>query len=261
MNLDFLSQLSETHLGAGGIGLLVFGVVFGLIKGVFRILLGIVGLAAAAVAFWFAFRHGDTIASKFVEEPDAWMPLGIAGGAASAAYLAVRHGVGLILTPILGTVDSIKNKKLIAGTLGLGLGGAGLYGGGSASHQVDAMQFLNEQRQGVEENWVSKVLAKSQESWFGQFQQSTDPSNTGYRCDLVKLLSLAKFDSSAANSAEVQSILSRPEIAQMMSDPKIKQALSNGDFQELFRSERITNFLQDRDNKELLKKLDWRKIL
>lgn len=261
MDLSFLGNLTETQLGAGGIGLLIFSIVFGIIKGVVRIALGMAGLVAGAVAFWFAFRHGDSIATKFVAEPSSWMPLGIAGGAASATYLAVRHGVGLILKPVIGSVDGFKNKKVLAGVLGLGLGGAGLYGGGSASHQVDAMSFLKEQRNGEEVSWMNKILAKTQESWFGEFQQNTDPSATGYKCDLVKLLSIAKFKGDGSNNQAVKSALNEPEVQGLLKDSDVSQALESGDFQTLFRNEKLSQFLNNKSNKALLQGIDWRSVL
>ena len=261
MDLSFLGNLTETQLGAGGVGLLIFSIVFGIIKGVMRIALGMAGLVAGAVAFWFAFRHGDSIASKFVAEPSAMMPFGIAGGAALTTYLAVRHGVGLLLKPVIGTIDGFKNKKVLAGFLGLGIGGAGLYGGGSASHQVDAMSFLKEQRNGEEVSWLNKVLAKTQESWFGELQQNTDPTATGYKCDLVKLLSIAKFKGDGSTNETVKSAIREPDIQALLRDSDISQSLESGDFHALFRNEKLSHFLDDKGNKALLQGIDWRSIL
>lgn len=261
LNLDFLSNVSESQLGIAGVGILIFSIIFGIIKGVIRIILGLAGLVAGAVAFWFTFQHGDSLASNFVEDPEPWMPLGIAGGAASAAYLAVRHGVGLVMAPIIGSVDALKNKKLLAGFMGLGLGGAGLYGGGSAAHQVDAMSFLDEQRKGEEVGWVSNVLTKAQETWFGKVQQKTDPTETGFKCDLVKLLSLAKFQGDGANSSEIRSALSNSDLQSLLSDRQISSALEEGDFQTLLRNDKLDQFLKDPRNRDLLLRLDWRQVM
>ncbi len=259
--MDIFSQISETQLGIGGGVILLFSVVFGVIKGVIRILLGLAGLAAGAVAFWFTFRHGEPVLTRFVEEPEAWMPFGIAGGAAMSAYLAVRHGLGLLCAPIIGSVDALKNKKLLSGILGLGLGSAGLYGGGSASHQLDAMSFLNEQRRGEEVSWLNQILAKTQESWFGNFQQNTDPSMTGYKCDLVKLLSMAKFQNIDVQTEELEAILHNVDIQSLLQDSEIRKALDQGSFQELFHHHELSAFLHDPKNRALLDSLDWRTIL
>lgn len=258
--MDFFSSLTESQIGGAGVAVLVISVLLGVLKGVIRIILGLAGLAAAAAAFWFVFRNGEGFIGKFVAEPEAWMPLGAASGAASGAYLAVRHGVGVILKPLIGSVDALKNKKVLAGLMGLGLGGAGLYGGGSASHQVDAMSFLKERRRGEEVGWVSQVLSKAQESWFGNFQQNTDPSMTGYRCDLVKMLSLVKFDQGRARGQEVQSLVNTPGFRRLLYDPEISQALEAGDFQTLFRNEKLTYFLQTDGGKELLRRVDWSRV-
>lgn len=261
LNLDFLSNISESQLGVGGIAVLVLSMILGVIKGVIRIILGLAGLAAAAVAGWFSFQHGDSIANAFVEQPEPWMPIGIAGGAAASAYLAVRHGAGLVLSPIIGSVDALKKKKGLAAMLGLGMGGAGLYGGGTVAHQVDARTFLDDQRKGESVSWVTKVLSKTEGTWFGTFQEKTDPTQTGFKCDLVKVLSLAKFSKENVASPEAQSLINSPEVQHLLNNKNVANALEGGDFQSLFSNDELSHFLTDPENRELLQQLDWKDIV
>ncbi len=262
MNLgDFVSQLSEGQLGLAGGGVLVLFIVLGVIKGVIRVVLGITGFIAAAIAFWFSFKHGDSLISNFTESPEPWMPLGIAGTAAAAAYTAVRHGVGIVLLPMLGSLEKIKHAKLVSGVAGLGLGGFGLYSGGSASHQFNAMNFLNDKVEHRESGWVSTLLNKTQGSWFGELQQITDPTKTAYRCDLIKGLTVyTTGQAQGEKKTALAPLLAQHEFLRLASSPKIAQNISQGDFTKLFNDPQVKNFLSKKEHREILRDIDWQKL-
>ena len=262
MNLsDIISGLSEGHITAGG-GLVIVGfIILGVFRGIMRVALGIAGFIAAAVAFWLCFRHGDSILSNFTDNPEPWMPLGLAGGGAVAAYTVIRHGAGLILTPLIGSIDELKKHRVLSGIAGLGLGGLGLYSGGNASHQFDAMNFLNNVQEKQESGWIGTLLSKTQESWFGNFQQKTDPTKTAYRCDLIKALSMytsgqtQKFDQET-----LKPLLANQDFLKLAASPEIAQDLGATDFQSLFAHEGLKSFIQNDKNRELLQGIDWRKL-
>jgi len=256
-----ISQLSEGQIGAGGITILILFIILGVVKGIIRIILGFAGLIVAGIAFWFTFQNGGSIISKVTDNPEPWMPLGLAGGAAVGAYTIARHGIGLIFKPMLGSIDELKKHRIMSGVAGLGLGGLGLFTGGSASHQFDTISLLNNVKEEKESGWINNLLNKTQESWFGDFQQKADPFKTAYRCDLIKALTLYTTGQSQIYKKEyLETLLSNQGFQQLASKPEIAQLISSGDFQELFRNPQIKAFISDPDNLKVLQEIDWKQL-
>jgi len=255
---NLISQLTENQISIGGVSVLVIFIVLGVIKGIMRVILGFAGLVAAAVAFWFTFRHGDSVLTNLTDNPEPWMPLGLAGGAAVGAYTVARHGIGLIFKPMLGSIDNLNKRRVLSGIAGLGLGGAGLYSGGSASHQFDAMNFLNNNLEEKDSGWINTLLTKTQESWFGDFQQKTDPTKTAYRCDLIKALTLfTTGQSESYQKEEFSQLIQNQDFLKLAANPEISKSISEGDFQKLFRNPDLKDFISDADHLEVLQKIDW----
>jgi len=256
-----ISGLSESHLTIGGGLIVAITIVLGIIRGIMRALLGIGGFIAASVTFWLSFRYGDNILTKFTDNPDPWMPLVLAGGFSVATYTAVRHGAGLIFKPLIGSLDEVKKHRAISGVVGLLLGGAGLYGGGSASHQFDTMNFIDNINDKEKGGWVSTLLNKTQESWFGDLQQKTDPTKTAYRCDLIKALSLyTSGQADKYNHPSIAPLISSEEFQVIASKPEIAKSLNESDFQALFQHPLVKSFIKEKANLDLIKEVDWNVI-
>ena len=264
MDLSSLPQeLTESHIGLAGGALLLLTLVVGFIKGIIRISLSIVGFAAAAFIFWIIFRNGGALVYTFIDSPDPWLPFGIACGAAVIVYSVIRHGLGFMLKPIIGSLDLLKSKRIYAGLIACGLCFTALWGGGSASHQLDTMHFLKNQSDGkVSLGWLNQILLKSQESWFGQFQESTDPTRTALRCDLIKLLTLSYSGEvlEIPSLAHLHEILLDKDFQSLLLDPDLNQYLKARDFQSLFKHEKVKNFLKDDQNRNLIELVDWREV-
>lgn len=261
MSLDLLPEVNELHFIIGGAVLVILALVLALIRGVVRILLMLVGLVPAMFTFWFVLKKSDTLISKIIEGTSPWIPFAVAGISGIIIYVIVSYGLGFIFKPLLKTLDGIKRKKLVAGLLGLILGGLWLYGGANVSHQYDAMVMLDRLKDGEESSWVNQSLAKFQESKAGIILEKLDPTKSGKKADLVKLLALTKYGKINTLNSEVQAINIRPEIKGLLSDPKISKALDEGDFLTLFNDERLSEFLKKDEHLELLDRIDWRAIV
>jgi len=256
-----VSNANDTSLGITGVVVLVFSAILGMIKGFIRVLLGLAGLVAAIFGFIFGMGKSEALTSAFISDPGPLVPIAVGGAFAAVAYLVVRPGLGLIMQPIIGSVDLLKDKKIVGALVGLGLGGAGLYGGGSASHQLDAMSFVNEQRKGDEVGVLNKLLASSQESKFGIFQQNTDPFKTAYKCDLVKVVSMAMYDGEGADSEEIQTIINQPDFKKLLRDPKLRKAIVDTNMGKAFSSDALKDYLSNDENRETIANIDWRNLL
>ena len=256
-----VSNATEGNLGIAGIVALVFSTVLGIIKGFIRVLLGLAGLIGAILGFMFGMGKSEGLTASFITDPGPMVPIVVGGLFAIASYLIVRHGLGLIMQPILGSVDILKEKKIVGALVGLGLGGAGLYGGGSASHQLDAMNFVNDQRNGEKVSLLNKFLASSQESKFGLFQQNTDPFKTAYKSDIVKLASIDLYNGVGADSEEVQSITSKPAFKKLTRDPRFRKAIVDTNMSKAFSNDALKEYLSDDANRESIANIDWRNLL
>ncbi len=264
--MDFsslISDLSSSQVGGAALIGLVGFMILGALKGLMRVLLGIAGFIAAAVAFWLAFRHGDRVLALLTDSPEPWMPLGVAGGAGVAAYTTVRHGLGMIFRPLIGSLDALKKHRVLSSFAGLGLGGLGLMGGSSAIQQVDAMEVLD-QVQRIEPlsegklSWLKELIIKGQDSWIGQLQERLDPTQTTLRCTLIKALGIyTGGQAHLYQHSELQPLVQNTAFQRLASSPEIAQRLTSQNFQDLMRDPAIVAYTKEREHRQLLQDINW----
>ena len=120
---DMLAISSPDLTIYGVLGLIIIAfIITGLIKGFIRMTFGLIALSAGALAGFWGFQNGSSLAGFLIDDPDTWMNGAVGLIIGFAAFFGARALFGIILTPAKPKEGTKKRFTPGGGILGFVMG-------------------------------------------------------------------------------------------------------------------------------------------
>ena len=122
--LSISDMMTPALIGGVVIVFIIAFVITGFLKGLARMALGLIFLAAGMAAGQWGLWKGSSIAGTFVDKPDPWMSGVVAVILGLATFFVARALFGVILNPVSSREGQSKSLGAPGGILGLLMGAA-----------------------------------------------------------------------------------------------------------------------------------------
>ena len=281
--LSFSDMMIPAIIGGVVIFFIIAFVITGFVKGLFRMALGLIFLAAGMAAGQWGLWKGSSIAGTFVDRPDPWMSAAVAVIVGLATFFVARALIGVILHPLRS--GEARNRRLGApgGILGLLMGAAfawfclsGVRYVGTISElawlqaAVESREWLN--ARGVEakastrptQPLFSKIKREIDDNAIGQLHGKYDDFlNSRAHANLAKLSIIFGSEQAGARVRLVPAVRAATDQEQIRNllENKNSNLKAFHDYSQLLHSELIRETCRSDEVQELLADLDLEKAL
>ena len=277
-------SLSDTTTSGiiGGI-VIIFIIAFvitGFLKGLARMTLGLIFLAAGMAAGQWGLWKGSSIAGTLVDEPDPWMSGAVAVILGLATFFVARALFGILLNPISSKEGKTRSLGAPGGVLGLLMGAAFAWFCLSGVRYVGSISELAWVREAVtNKEWLNSTGAGEEDparpaqplfstfkreldaNIIGQFHEKYDFLNSRAQANLAKIAIIVENEQvatrayrtgavrEAALQAEVNSLLKNQssQLKALYDTGQYSQLLHSRLIKETCRSEEVQEHLTDLD--------------
>ena len=240
-------------------------VILGFLKVLVKLFFALIALAIASVAGLWGYNNGFSLAGKFFEKPEPWMPIAIGVISFLGAFIIFRK--------ILNFFSGKSNEEGQVRTMGFGLPGGifGLLFGGFVIYSLltgvryagtvsELEQFKGYLAGKVEEGSKQPIFAKLKNwidsSLLGQWHQKIDFINDPKQEDAAKL-AIVKENANKLTTLLPQ--IPRAEILNELDvDQSIQDSLDKGDYGALLKNQTLREEAEGLDDKsrELIRRLE-----
>jgi uncharacterized membrane protein required for colicin V production len=240
--------------GALAVIIVLFGLI-GLFKGVARMFFGLIALSAGAVAAYWGFKYGGSIASYLISKPGAWMS-GATGIIIGLAVLFTARALfGVLIKPTKVQDGKKKNHPMLGGAFGLLCGIVFCWFALSSIRYVGTL---------VELEWIAKCLSEE-----GKINKEPKPALTSLR-DLVDSTTVGAMhrqndplnNPAGAQLAKLRVVTESPyAIAQVSVNNGVRGAFRQADIREFLQSSPdLTAFVADAQFSHLIEAPSIKKL-
>lgn len=187
-----------TDIGSSGLVALVVIVttVFGVIKGMVRMLFGLIALLISALGTYWGFMRGGPLMSGYFPDQPSWLPAVVGLVMGLAFFFISRAILGTILRPTKVIDGKTKNLGGLGGLVGIMTGVVAVAFAISATRYLGTIAEIDRLHQAINGKEVNKeapvsplIIAKNfiDDSKLGQMHQKFDFINDPSRAQLAKL--------------------------------------------------------------------------
>jgi hypothetical protein len=187
-----------TDIGSSGLVALVVIVttVFGVIKGMVRMVFGLIALLISALGTYWGFMRGGPLMSGYFPDQPSWLPAVVGLVMGLAFFFISRAILGTILRPTKVIDGKTKNLGGLGGLVGIMTGVVAVAFAISATRYLGTIAEIDRLHQAINGKEVNKeapvsplIIAKNfiDDSKLGQMHQKFDFINDPSRAQLAKL--------------------------------------------------------------------------
>jgi hypothetical protein len=259
-----MDQLSQVSLGTGLIVIIAACVLICLLRGVFRLIINTVVVAAAGLAAYYAWRQAPVWVHDGLGTELPWVSTAAPIAAFIITWLALKQTLNLLLNPFSSgsSHGSGGPGKWVMLLISLGVAAILCLGGASMLHRAGALAEVENyaKEMGAEsETFQNQLLAKMKETISQHLPDSLlgaiDPKSDQARLTLAKLL-IANSDQKEKEIPRALPVMNKPEIRNLiLKDPHLRQLAKQKRYAEILKDPRLDHVLENEELKELLKGL------
>ena len=274
-----ISSPDLTIYGVLGLIIIAF-IIIGLIKGFIRMTFGLIALSAGALAGFWGFQNGSSLAGFLIDDPDTWMNGAVGLIIGLAAFFGARALFGIILTPAKPKEGTKKRFTPGGGILGFIMGVAFTWFCLSGIRYWGTLDELNWVRDALSsKEWISastpedrlskqptqpalsKLKRQIDATIAGKFHEGYDLLNNRARANLSKLTLLVDNErvwTRAKLEADVRTAAKQAQINYLLTEQKaqLKALYSQGQTAQLLNSDSIKQVCAEENARSKLEDLD-----